>query len=201
MLWSLPGYLQAQEDSLRLMPSDTIIPLKFPTDKLHSPHKATLYSAVLPGLGQAYNKKYWKIPIIYAGIGALGYAIHFNTTNYNKYKSAYRDFLIQDPANTSYDQIKLPPSITLEQIMANPTYRTWFQNALQNRKTYFKRYRDLSYIGMAALYVLNMIDASVDAHFYDYDISEDLSLQLQPTLTPNLYGESHVLGVQLKLKF
>jgi hypothetical protein len=200
-LWTIPNSLHAQEDSLRLLATDTIVPLKINIDKFHSPHKATLYSAVLPGLGQAYNKKYWKIPIIYAGIGALGYAIHFNSTNYNKYKSAYRDFLIQDPANTSYDQIKLPPNITLEQILEDPSYRTWFQNALQNRKTYFKRYRDLSYIGMAALYVLNMIDASVDAHFYDYDISDDLSLQVQPTLSPNLFGESHVLGVQLKLKF
>ena len=78
-------------------------------EKPHSPHKATFYSAILPGLGQAYNKKYFKIPIIYAGAGALAYAIHFNSKLYRKYRSAYRDWIIQDPHNKSYLEL-IPPT-------------------------------------------------------------------------------------------
>ena len=166
--------------------------------KIHSPHKATFYSAILPGLGQAYNKKYWKIPILYAGIGALGYAIHFNSTNYNKYKNAYRDFLIRDPGNKSYEQV-VPVNLTLEEVEGQ--YAEWFQQALKNKKEYYKRYRDLSYIGMAAVYLLNMVDASVDAHFYNFDVSDDLSMKIQPAVLDRDPLTGNKIGIQLSLNF
>ncbi len=173
----------------------------FPQEKeeeVHSPHKATFYSAIFPGLGQIYNKKYWKLPIIYGAIGGLGYAIHFNSTNYVKYKNAYRDFLIQDPGNKSYIKV-IPINLTVEDVEGQ--YATWFEQALENKREYYRRYRDLSYIGMAAIYVLNMIDATVDAHFYNFDVSDDLSMKLQPVIMEHDPVTGNTLGFQLALKF
>ncbi len=167
-------------------------------EKIHSPHKATFYSAIFPGLGQIYNKKYWKLPIIYGAIGGLGYAIHFNSTNYQKYKNAYRDFLIQDPGNKSYIKV-IPINLTVEDVEGQ--YADWFESALENKRDYYKRYRDLSYIGMAAIYVLNMIDATVDAHFYNFDVSDDLSMKLQPVILDHDPVTGSSFGIQLALRF
>ncbi len=169
-------------------------------EESHSPHKATFYSAILPGLGQAYNKKYWKIPILYAGIGALGYAIDFNSSNYIKYKNAYRDFLIRDPGNKSYKDV-VPPTLTVEEVETQ--YADWFQRALENKREYYKRYRDLSYIGMAAIYILNLVDASVDAHFYNFDVSDDLSMDIRPAIIDQgpMPVPSRRMGIQMSLNF
>jgi hypothetical protein len=167
-------------------------------EKIHSPHKATFYSAIFPGLGQIYNKKYWKLPIIYGAVGSLGYAIHFNSTNYVKYKNAYRDFLIQDPGNKSYIKV-IPVNLTVEDVEGQ--YANWFEQALENKREYYRRYRDLSYIGMAAIYVLTMVDATVDAHFYNFDVSDDLSMKLQPVILDYNPVTGNTLGIQLALKF
>jgi hypothetical protein len=167
-------------------------------EKIHSPHKATFYSAILPGLGQAYNEKYWKIPLLYAGIGAMGYALHFNSTNYIKYKNAYRDFLIRDPGNKSYEQV-IPPTLTMEEIEGQ--YADWFRQALENKREYYRRYRDLSYIGMVGIYVLNMIDATVDAHFYNFDVSDDLSMNLRPAMLESDPLTGNKIGIQLSFNF
>ena len=145
----------------------------------HSTHKATFYSAVFPGLGQIYNKKAWKVPILYAGVGAMAYAIHFNSKYHKKYKNAYRDFIIRDPANKSYLEF-IPSQISEEQIYNERA--AWFEEALKSKKQYYRRYKELSYIGMGALYVLQMVDAAVDAHFFNFDISDDLSLMVTPTI-------------------
>ncbi len=167
-------------------------------ERVHSPHKATFYSAILPGMGQIYNKKYWKVPILYAGIGALAYSISFNSTNYDKYRSAYRDFLLGDPGNKSYIKV-IPTTLTVEDVEGQ--YRQWFQDALNNKKKYYKRYRDLSYIGMVAIYVLNLVDATVDAHFYDFDVSDDLSLQIQPVMMEPDQVFGNKVGLKLSLRF
>ena len=167
-------------------------------EKKHSPHKASFYAAILPGLGQAYNKKYWKIPILYAGIGGVAYGIHFNTKYYKKYKSAYRDFIIRDPGNKSYVEF-IPPGLTEEQIYGE--YEQWFEEALNSKKQYYRRYRDLSYIGMVGIYVLQIVDAAVDAHFYNFSISDDLSMQVKPSMMAPAPGDFAGLGLQLKFKF
>ena len=167
-------------------------------DTPHSPHKATFYSAVLPGLGQAYNKKYWKIPILYAGIGTLVYAINFNSRYYNKYSVAYRDFLIQDPGNTGYLEV-LPPTLDPEDVLDGGSQADWFENALKNKKDYYRRYRDLSYIGLAVIYVLNLVDASVDAHFKTFDVSDDLSLHIEPYMRPTTTTSG--MGMSVRLVF
>jgi hypothetical protein len=167
-------------------------------EKKHSPHKATFYSAILPGLGQAYNKKYWKIPIVYGIIGGLAYAIDFNSTYYKKYKSAYRDFIIRDPGNKSYMEF-IPPGLSEDQIYGE--YEQWFEEALNSKKQYYRRNRDLSYIGMVGIYVIQIVDAAVDAHFYNFDISDDLSMQVEPSMMPPMPGDYAGVGLQLKLKF
>jgi hypothetical protein len=164
----------------------------------HSPHKATFYSAILPGLGQAYNKKYWKIPIVYAFIGATAYAIHLNSKYYIIYKNAYRDFLIRDPGNKSYADV-IPPILTIEQVETQ--HAQWFERALENKREYYRRYRDLSYIIMVGVYVLNMVDASVDAHFYNFDVSDDLSMEIRPVLMEQNPVSGNKMGLQLSLKF
>jgi len=205
--WLLASNGVFSQQVILTQPVDTIVAQKVQKEKkkkkarVLSPHKATFYSAVLPGLGQVYNHKYWKLPILYAGIGGLGYAIGFNTKYYRDYKAAYRDFIIKDPNNKSYLDF-LPPSWT-EEDLENPQNASWFQTALENKKNYYRRYRDLSFIGMTILYVLNLMDASVDAHLSTFDISDDLSLRVDPVLMdpyPSVYSKSGG-GVKLSINF
>ena len=146
-------------------------------EKIHSPKRATIYSAILPGLGQAYNKKYWKIPVIYAGFGTIGYFIGWNNGFYNTYKLAYRDFTDNDDSTNSYLDV-LPPGFDLD----NPTHNNNFKTGLSKQSNYNRRNRDLLIISMVAFYGLNIIDASVDAHLFDFDISEDLTMNWQPVV-------------------
>jgi hypothetical protein len=146
--------------------------------KAHSPGKAVLYSVVLPGLGQAYNHKYWKIPIIYVGIGV---AVYFDITNqqqYNIYNNA-----LKDPTN-SLNNIYSPTDLTTE-------------------RDYYLRYIDLSIIAGAAIYLLNIIDAEVDAQFYTFNVSDDISMRISPTINTNYaFGRPSIdPGLSFVLKF
>lgn len=146
----------------------------------HSPRKAA-YLAIVPGLGQIYNKKYWKVPIVYAGFGTLAYFIHFNQKGYLKWKQAYIDF-------PDYD-LEYDFPLTLEQI--------------DRTKNSYKRYRDLSIIGTAGFYILQIIDATVDAYLFDWDISEDLSMKLEPALiqSPEFFMSPASNTLALKASF
>lgn len=146
-------------------------------EEIHSPKKAALYSTLLPGLGQAYNKKYWKIPIIYAGFGTIVYFIGWNNGNYKTMKLAYNDLIDTNEDTNSHLEI-LPSNWDL----SNSTDYANFKTALTKQQDYYRRNRDLLVIGMFAFYGLNVIDASVDAHFFDFDISEDLSFNWQPAM-------------------
>lgn len=161
----------------------------------HSPHTATMYAAVLPGLGQIYNRKYWKLPLLYGGVGALCYSISFNNHYYKKYRQAYRDFVVRDPNNKSYASIAKKAGLSLE--LAEGQYATWFQSQLKRKKDYYRRYRDLSYFGMIGVYIVQIVDACVDAHFFKFDVSDDLSLQWQPNLMP----ETQSVGASICLSF
>ena len=171
--------------------SDTLVLIKGETVRLipsvhvgalgHSPHTATMYAAILPGLGQIYNGKYWKLPILYGGAAALGYAIHFNNKYLKLYSNAYRDFLLGDPNNKSYMYFVERAHLTEEQV--NGTYKSWFQSSLKRKKDYYRRYRDLSIFGMVGLYVVQIVDACVDAHFFNFDVSDDLAINWSPALS------------------
>ena len=189
--------VEAQTDTISVIDVDEEVVLPVESGKVHSPHKASLYAAILPGMGQVYNKKYWKLPLLYGGAAGIGYGIHFNSKYYKDYRRAYRDFIIRDPNNTSYLQF-VPPGVSVDDIYGK--HSAWFQNALKNKKTYYKRYRDLSYIGMGLLYVVQIIDAAVDAHFFNFDISDNLSMNLQPTLLNSNYGVN-CPGMMINLNF
>lgn len=165
-------------------PKDTVI-LKKTTVK-HSPRKAAIYSAVLPGLGQAYNKKYWKIPVIYAAAGGLTYGVIFWQQTYMDYRKAYRIRMDNDPTTIDKYQGALNDASLLSYTQVS------------------HRYRDLTIFGTTVLYLLNIIDASVDAHLFTFDVSDDLSLKIQPTLIQTVginTPKNNMTGITLHLTF
>lgn len=141
---------------------------------LHSPRKATIYSAILPGLGQIYNRKYWKVPLVYGGFATLGYFINFNNKEYVKYRQAYSDIIDGDPNTNSYMNLNINPGFFTPDKIAQLTER------LRGAKDDWRRNRDLVVISTAVFYALNIIDASVDAHFFNFDISDDLTINWVP---------------------
>lgn len=147
---------------------------------IHSPRKATIYSAILPGLGQAYNKKYWKIPLIYAGFGAIGYFINWNNENYQLFKIGYRH--LTDTIPETQDYLKIEAVRRNNYDLNNPNQFNNLKTALSRQQDYYRRNRDLLIISMVAFYGLNIIDASVDAHLFDFDISDDLTMKWQPSM-------------------
>ena len=186
-------------DSITITGGEVVtIPPRKVDEKFHSPHRASMYSAIFPGLGQVYNKKYWKIPILYGGIGGAAYAISFNSERYNYYRGAYRDFIIRDPANKSYLDILKGTNIDEQYIYNNAD---WFQRYLNNSKQRFKRYRDLSCAVMVAIYLINIIDASIDAHFYYFDVSDDLSFQIDPAYIHINGDMGGAIGLQMRITF
>lgn len=132
--------------------------------KQHSPKLAATLSAVVPGLGQAYNKKYWKIPVIYAGMGTLAYLTYRNNRYYQDFKNAYKELSQTNPNGFYY--------------MYNTTFTL---SGLDAGKNYYRRYRDMYAIFTVGVYFLNIIDATVDAYLFDFDVSDNLALKLQPT--------------------
>jgi hypothetical protein len=155
----------------------------------HSVKKATLMSAILPGLGQGYNKKYWKIPIIYLGIGSIGYSIDFAQTRYKDFQQAYIWRADEDPSTIdNYD------------LNINNSYPKYSETQLKQLRDYYRRNRDLSIIITAGIYILNIMDATVDAHFFSFDISKDLTIGIEPAIF-NSYGQSmNSSGLSLTVK-
>ena len=170
--------------SLPSMAQDTLSVNDTVTRK-HSIRRAAIYSTVLPGLGQVYNRKAWKVPIIYAGFGVLGYFIISNNNEYQLYKEAY----VYVANDETYP-------------IDNPLVDKYNQDQLQRGMDYYRRNRDLSIIITSLWYVLNILEAYVDAHFFDYDVSEDLSLKLGPAVTPTFASRPQVApGLKISLNF
>ena len=165
--------LQAQ-----LVDTDTIKIIDSRIEEIHSPKKATIYSAILPGLGQAYNKKYWKIPFIYIGFGAIGYFIDWNNDNYQLNKVAYQHLTDENPETN--DHLLLDAIVYYD--LDNPTSLANFKDGLTKRQDFYRRNRDLLFISAIGFYGLNIIDASVDAHLFNFDISDDLTMNWQPSM-------------------
>ncbi|MGI8893774.1 MAG: DUF5683 domain-containing protein [Bacteroidia bacterium] len=145
----------------------------------HSPAKATILSAILPGAGQFYNKKYWKIPILYAGFATVGYAVDFNQDRYRTYRNALQ--LRIDGDETTVD--------VFEGIYSEENLRTL--------KDFYRRNRDLSIIIGGIVYVLNIIDAHVDAHLFYFDVTDDLSMKLSPALLDNNFSGYKTAGFSI----
>lgn len=194
--------LFAQTDTITTFETDTIstavIDTALTADSLktpfyknlwsHDPHnvgRAALYSAIIPGLGQAYNGKYWKIPIVYGAIGTAGYFIYYWYDFYDELKTAYIYRTDEDPLTIDY----------LYDYIATDEY-------LLQKVSQAKQYTDLMVVLTAAAYLLNIVDAVVDAHLYDFNVSDDLSLNLQPYFPVSslrLNSMQPAYGVTLKL--
>jgi hypothetical protein len=196
---------QQVNDSIQI--ADTIngeLPSVKIKKKPHSPHKATIYAMILPGLGQIYNRQWWKVPILYGGITATYLAIDWNGDMYRKYKGAFVDYV--QLLNSEQGQGDPPATQRWKEIFLQDvseftdTQKEWFKNTLKNKKDSFKRDRDMMYIVMAGIYVLNIIDASVFAHFYDFDISDDLSMGIKPTMQHSTVAGNSV-GVSCTIRF
>jgi len=136
---------------------DSIIPL--------TPKKIGMYSALVPGLGQIYNKQYWKLPIIYVGLGAAAYFIYDNQRNYNRYRTEYAARF--NGKGYAYDDM-----------------RGYSIDFLEYNIDYYQRNRDLTYILTGVGYALQIVDAVVFAHLKGFDISEDISFRVHPIITP-----------------
>jgi hypothetical protein len=166
--------------------------------------RATMMAVSFPGLGQIYNRKVWKIPVVYAGFGALIYAAGFNGKNYTLYMEAYQDFTDNKPSTNRYlklDVFKTLDPASYDQVLHLSTY-TYYKEGLLRILDYYKRYRDLSYIGIAGWYLISILDANVDASLFNYDVSPNLNLTLAPvqmTLPGGYMGAG--LCVDFKINF
>ena len=160
-----------------------------------------MFAVALPGLGQIYNRKYWKVPFVYAGFGGIAYAISFNSTQYNRYMKGYQDFTDKIPETNSYIEIiKNVDPASYDPVLHPDTY-AWYKDRMLRMVDYFKKNRDLSYIGIAAWYLFTILDANVDASLFNYDIKDNLELKVAPVMVPlSGYAEPGV-NVSLRLTF
>ena len=160
------------------------------------PNKATWAGIVFPGGGQIYNHKYWKLPIVYGGFLGCAYALNWNNQMYSDYSQAYLDIMDDDPGTASYEDF-LPPRYNVE---ANKDY---LKRVFKNRKDNYRRQRDLSIFSFIGVYLLSVVDAYVDAELSNFDISEDLSVQIRPSIidTPQQHLRNQSYGLQCSFSF
>jgi hypothetical protein len=168
------------------------------------PIRATMLSGAFPGFGQIYNRKYWKIPLVYAGFVGFGYAIVFNSKNYNTFIKAYQDFTDKIPQTDSYLAIIIGDPKTYDRVLYpnsyNPSTASNVKDQLLLKVDYFKKYRDLSYIGIVAWYIISILDANVDASLFDYEVNDNLNITLAPVpVQVPLYSFTGI-GINLSLK-
>ena len=178
-----------EKDSLAIRKIETAAPEWEPI-----PRKATIYALLFPGGGQIYNRKYWKLPIVYGGFVGCVYALTWNQGTYSDYKNAYIDIMDNDPDTRSYEDF-LPPHYEIDTDMED-----WLKDVFKNRKNKYRRYRDLSIFAFAGMYVVSAIDAYVDAELSHFDISPDLSMKLEPQILLDHRGTPGA-GFSLALQF
>lgn len=164
--------------------------------------RALWLSLVLPGAGQIYNRKYWKLPIIYGGFVGCAYALRWNNMMYHDYSQAYLDIMDDDPTTQSYNEfLHLGNTV-------NESNLSQYQEIFRKRKDRYRRWRDMSVFALIAVYALSVIDAYVDASLSEFDISPDLSFHVTPAIinptntNTNAYAlRSSGIGVQCSLNF
>jgi hypothetical protein len=170
-IYSGDGMSQAAKDSIE-------------KKRKQSYHRATIYSAILPGAGQVYNKKYWKVPIVYAAIGIPAYAFFFNKSWYNKCQYA----LVVTINNSPQDSVDAVAPELLPFVKAGDT------NDLITYRDSYRKNQDYSVLFFLLFYGLNIVDATVDAHLKDFNVSSDLSFKVKPMLIP---GATPIAGITL----
>jgi len=146
--------------------------------KIHDPHKATLYSAILPGAGQVYNKKYWKLPIVYAALGIPTYTFFYNKSWYQKCQYA---LVVLTNGSTGDSLNKVDPKL---RPLAAAYGSDYASSSLINYRNEFRKDQDYSALFFLLFWGLQIVDATVDAHLKDFNVSSDLSLSIKPALFP-----------------
>jgi hypothetical protein len=184
-----------------------------PLQEIFKPNstKAILWSFI-PGMGQIYNRKYWKLPLVYGGFMGFMYAITWNGKNYQDYWGAYKSIMTDakaynellvnsNGADVEYEFSKawtdFLPAADHKSAVNNVNY----QNLFKNRKDFFRRNRDLSIILTVGFYAICMIDAYVDAELFDFDISPDLSMRVEPVVLPQTRFSAQNIGVSCSIMF
>ena len=183
-----------------LSTTDNDIPIK--NERwIPDPKKSMWLAIVFPGGGQIYNRKYWKLPIIYGGFMGCFYALNWNNTMYRDYSQAYIDIMDSDENTKSFMNF-LPAGYNVEQNMSR------LQDLFKRKKNFYRRYRDMSLFCMIGVYLISIVDAYVDAEMSSFDISKDLSIKLSPAVIndrlnartmPSLNGSSY--GINCSLNF
>ena len=174
-------------DSLLTGRKDSLTTALTPTPQKHkekrdwntwrpNPKRAMWLAIVLPGAGQIYNRKYWKLPLVYGGFVGCIYAMQWNNMMFRDYSKAYQDIMDTDPTTQSYNQfLHLGTRITDEN-------KTQYQSIFKSRKDRYRRWRDLSFFCLLGVYALSIVDAYVDASLSEFDISDDLTLRVEPAV-------------------
>ena len=180
---------------LRIVNVDSVAVKKVAVDstgkKKHSPRKATIRSAIIPGWGQAYNRSYWKIPVVYAALGITGVIFNYNRVQYNKVKYAYFYVINRNTSDSDKFSIdKVDPQLKAR-ALAGDSY------SLQLYRNEFRKDLDYSVLFFLFFWALNVVDATVDGHLKDFDVSNDLSMKIKPSFNalPNTIGLSVVFNI------
>ena len=184
--------------------ADSLLQLAVPQEKgrfIPDPKKAMWLAMIIPGGGQIYNRKYWKLPIVYGGFIGCVYAMTWNNTMYRDYSQAYIDIMDSDENTKSYENF-LPDHYDVTANMDR------LKELFKRKKNYYRRYRDLSMFCMIGVYALSIIDAYVDAEMSSFDISDDLSLKVNPTIINEKHSvmkaqglSAQSYGLQCRLSF
>ena len=194
LLW-LPLAVHAEQGDVYFRPDSTNSETKykyyFDLTKKPDALKAVWLGAIFPGAGQMYNKSFWKLPIVYGALMGCGYAISVTHGRYASYKQAYLDLYYDNAAGTvtedaskSYISV-LPEGYTLDRVGGADRWMT----ILNNRQNSFRRSRDYAILGTVLVYILSLIDAYVDAQLFDYDVSPDLTMKMEPQIYFDQYQQ------------
>lgn len=197
-------------DSLLTGEKDSLTTTLTPTPQKHkekrdwntwrpNPKRAMWLAIVLPGAGQIYNRKYWKLPLVYGGFVGCIYAMQWNNMMFRDYSKAYQDIMDTDPTTQSYNQfLHLGTKITDEN-------KAQYQSIFKSRKDRYRRWRDLSFFCMLGVYALSIVDAYVDASLSEFDISDDLTLRVEPAVmnspTTGMAFRPSAIGLHCSLTF
>ncbi len=164
--------------------------------------RALWLSLVLPGAGQIYNRKYWKLPIIYGGFVGCAYALRWNNMMYKDYSQAYMDLMDDDPNTQSYNKFLYLGN------QIDSSNKEYYQKLFKNRKDRYRKWRDMSVFAMVGVYLISVVDAYVDASLSEFDISKDLSMKVSPAVIKEKrewasYNpiNSSAIGLQCSLTF
>ena len=197
------GSASAQSGQIHYIPdttstSDADYKYYIDMTKLPDARKAVWLGVIIPGAGQFYNRSYWKLPIVYGAFMGCGYAISQMQNRYSGYKTAYLDLYkdvqagtVTEDADKTYIAV-LPDGYTLSRVGGESTW----MNTLKNQQNIYRRYRDYSILATVIVYALSLIDAYVDAQLFDYDISPDLTLNIEPQIYYDLQQQK---SAELKL--